>query len=161
MGQTLTAETTYILPNEKVYALVEVNATPLAMGMPITSRKAARGYRRYRIIWVNRDGQLAVYKEESPNPVTATPVRIPCLFEHTVAEACAIADHHARVDSTWERDLALEKQASSTLHRDIGDQIERTNLMRQNRTTIGPHVRVQRNGYPRYLQRMAKPRNAE
>lgn len=54
-----------------------------------------RGFHRYRILIVNRDGRLAEYREDMGKASKFKGVRqfnVPSLWEHTVAELLSIAD---------------------------------------------------------------------
>ena len=68
----ITPMTTYISMDEKAFCLAEINATPFSLGI-LSDQKGMRGIHRYRFIWVNRDGKLALFREESANPVTSPP----------------------------------------------------------------------------------------
>lgn len=75
-----------IQPNEKAYSLQEVHL----------QSPGSRGFHRYRIIIVNRDGKLAEYREDLGNIDKWRGVRcfnIPSLWEHTVGELLHIADY--------------------------------------------------------------------
>lgn len=66
----------------------------------------SRGFHRYRIILVNRDGKLAEYREDLGSVDKWRGVRcfnIPSLWEHTCAELLHIADY---LRSETEIDLA-------------------------------------------------------
>ena len=153
----ITPMTTYISMDEKAFCLAEINATPFSLGI-LSDQKGMRGIHRYRFIWVNRDGKLALFREESANPVTSPPVRVLGMWEHTVGELCDIADAHSNVGLEWEIQMAKEKQGTSTLVKDLGDQIERNALMRKNHSSFGTQVKVQRNGYPESLNKEVKLR---
>jgi len=78
---TLTAK-----PDEKAWTYQEVH-----MQSP-----GSRGFRRYRIILVNRDGNLAEYREDMGSVRKWRGVRcfnIPSLWEHSVAELLDLADY--------------------------------------------------------------------
>ena len=77
--------TTTIRGNEPAYAYQEVHI----------QSPSSRGFHRYRIILVNRDGRLAEYREdmgEAKNFKGVRPINIPSLWEHTVDELRDIAD---------------------------------------------------------------------
>lgn len=156
--KNITQITDYVDMDEKCWYLAEIVSTPVAMGMPISNQKQARGRKRYRLIWVMRNGKLALYKEESPNPLWAPQLRIPGAFEETVGSLVDIADAHSNKGAEWEAELAQEKQAQSTLHRDLIQQLENRPLMRNNVSTFGPMLKVQRNGFPQELRKNVKPR---
>ena len=153
----ITPMTTFISMDEKAFCLAEINCTPFSLGI-MGSQESMRGIHRYRFIWVNRNGTLSLYREECDNPTSAPPLRILGMFMHTVGELVDIADAHASKGLEWETQLALEKQGESTMVRDLGTQIENRALMRNNVSSFGPHLKVQRDGYPEVLKRQAAPR---
>ena len=72
--------------NEKAYSLQEVHL----------QSPGSRGFHRYRILIVNRDGKLAEYREDLGSVAKWRGVRcfnIPSLWEHSVAELLGIADY--------------------------------------------------------------------
>lgn len=71
--------------NEKAYSLQEVHL----------QSPGSRGFHRYRIIVVNRDGRLAEFREdmgEAKNFKGVKQFNVPALWEHTVGELLGIAD---------------------------------------------------------------------
>lgn len=55
----------------------------------------SRGFHRYRIILVNRDGKIAEYREDMGLASKYKGIRqfnVPSMWEHTVAELLSIAD---------------------------------------------------------------------
>lgn len=74
-----------VQPNEKAYSLQEVHL----------QSPGSRGFHRYRILIVNRDGNLAEYREDMGLASKYKGIRqfnVPSLWEHSVAELLAIAD---------------------------------------------------------------------
>ena len=74
-----------ILPNEKAWSLQETHL----------QSPGSRGFHRYRIIIVNRDGNLAEYREDMGLASKFKGIRqfnVPSLWEHSVAELLDIAD---------------------------------------------------------------------
>ncbi len=74
-----------ILPNEKAYSLQEVHL----------QSPGSRGFHRYRILIVSRDGNLAEYREDMGLASKFKGIRqfnVPSLWEHTVSELLDIAD---------------------------------------------------------------------
>jgi len=74
-----------ILGNEKAWTYLEIHL----------QSPSGRGRRRYRIIVVNRDGQLAEYREDMGSAKNFKGVRelnIPSLWEHSVDELIALAE---------------------------------------------------------------------
>ncbi len=77
--------TSYVKPDEKAYSLQEIHE----------QSPGSRGFHRYRIILVNRDGKLAEYREDMSLASRFKGVRqfnVPSLWEHSVAELLDIAD---------------------------------------------------------------------
>jgi hypothetical protein len=152
----ITPVTTFISPNEKIWALAEINLTPFqasAGGKKFTP-ESWQGRHRYRIAWVNRGDVIHEYQELSPNPISAPEVRIPCCWEHSYAEACGMAtDYATGKHAQRDRDFCLEKQAESTLIVDFLNQLEAKAYTARNRSTFGPLVQKQRDGFPSILQK--------
>lgn len=74
-----------VLGNEKVWTYLEVH----------TQSPGSRGRHRYRIIVVNRGGNLAEYREDMGLASKFKGIRelhIPSLFEHSVDELLALAE---------------------------------------------------------------------
>lgn len=72
-------------PNEKANSYQEVHL----------QSPGSRGFHRYRIIIVNRDGKLAEYREDMGLASKYKGIRqfnVPALWEHTVSELLSIAD---------------------------------------------------------------------
>ena len=77
--------TNTIFGNEKAQAYQEVHI----------QSPGSRGFHRYRIILVNRDGRLAEYREDmglAKNFKGIRPINIPSFWEHTVDELRDLAD---------------------------------------------------------------------
>ena len=71
--------------NEKAYGLQEIHL----------QSPGSRGFHRYRILMVNRDGNLAEYREDMGLASKFKGVRqfnVPSLWEHSVNELLSIAD---------------------------------------------------------------------
>ncbi len=79
MPSTLT-----IHPDEKAYALVELNLQSPSM----------KGFHRYQILLVNRDDELTEYRWDlgPTDNFTSREFRIPALWLHTVGEVQDMAD---------------------------------------------------------------------
>ena len=74
-----------IHPNEKAWSLQEAHL----------QSPGSRGFHRYRIILVNRDGKLAEFREDMGLAKNFKGIRqfnVPSLWEHSVAELLDIAD---------------------------------------------------------------------
>lgn len=100
--------TTTVTGNEKAWSYQEAH---------LQSPKS-RGFHRYRIIKVNRDGKLAEYREDLGSVTKWRGVRcfnIPSLWEHTVDELLDIADYlrsETEIDiADW---LSLDKMKVSS-----------------------------------------------
>jgi len=81
----VTVGTTYVEPDENAMALVEIN---------LVSPKPGAGWRRYQIIYVNREDRLAEFRRDMgpKESFESMQFRIPALWEHTVAELLDMAD---------------------------------------------------------------------
>lgn len=135
---TLSRATSYVHKDEKAMCLVERNLA------------ATVGVHRYQVITVNRDGELADFTTDL-GPVeefTAPEFQVLGVWEHSVAELMHIADQYRFGDDHWQKFLA-EKSAESTLIPDFLAQAEERARVFKNRTTVGPYLRKQRNGFSR------------
>ena len=78
--------TLHAYPNEKVYAYLEVQE----------QAPNSKGFHRYRLIYVNRDGNMSEYREDmgkaSKFKGAKTAIHIPSVWEHTVMELISLAD---------------------------------------------------------------------
>ncbi|KKN72891.1 hypothetical protein LCGC14_0405950 [marine sediment metagenome] len=77
--------TTLVSGNEKAYSLQEVHL----------QSPGSRGFHRYRILIVNRDGKLAEYREDMGLAKNFKGIRqfnVPSLWEHSVEELLDIAN---------------------------------------------------------------------
>ena len=85
-----------IAPNEKAYAYLEVQE----------QSPSSSGFHRYRLIYVNRDGNMAEYRESMGKADifkgAKAAIHIPSLWEHSVAELMNLAD-----ELRWEVDIDL------------------------------------------------------
>ena len=81
----LVLATTYLLGDEKAYSLQEVHL----------QSPGSRGFHRYRIIVVNRNGNLAEWREDMGLASKYKGIRqfnVPSLWEHSVQELLEIAN---------------------------------------------------------------------
>ena len=82
--------------DEKAWSLQEVHE----------QSPGSKGFHRYRIILVNRDGKLSEYREDlglAKNFKGIRPFNIPSLWEHTVAELLFLAD-----ELRWETEIDIK-----------------------------------------------------
>lgn len=107
-----------------------------------------KGRHRYQIIGVNRGGQLALHYHdmgESKNFLYGG-LRVPALWEHSVAELQDIAEQ-IREDGEWERELVKERQGEiGNFGERLTEQYEVAALNLANRSVFGEHLSVSRNG---------------
>jgi hypothetical protein len=124
-------------PNEKVYRLTELNLV----------KPPHYQNRRYQVMLVNRDDCLAEwwYDLGPAFAFTANQFTFPLMWEHTVAEAQAMAEEK-RHDTYWQKFLA-EKQAESTLVQDWINQRQEQSKIIRNQSVFGPGGHKQRNGF--------------
>jgi hypothetical protein len=130
----------FISPDEKAYALVEVN-----LGIDYI------GKRRIQIVYVNRGDELAEWRKDlgPADSFTSNQFRIPALWEHTVGELWDIAEQQRLKEDEWERFIQEEQQAS-TLISDWLTELEERNKLARNQSTFGPGYTRQRNGVSRW-----------
>lgn len=147
MGK-LAPVTHFIDPNEKAFALEEVIMTPLRAAKTGYNPPEKRGRHRYQIIGVIRGGQLALHYTdmgESKN-YTYGGIRLPALFEHTVAELRDMADT-IRSDDSWEQEIIKNRQGEiGNFGEHLDRQYETAKANLANRTVVGPLLSVARNG---------------
>lgn len=126
-GLTLDLMTSFILPDEKAYWLVESTF----------SYANYKGKKRFQIIWVNRDDRLAAWVGvvDDDQGLDYPEFRIPSLWEHEVAELQEMAQL-SRFDNTL--DLLMKEQAeNSTLLKDFMELAERRAAIKANRSVFG------------------------
>ena len=107
-------------------------------------------YRRYQVITVVRDDELAEWWNDlGPEAdFTAPEVEIPSLFVHSVAQLRDMADTYRWKDDHWQKFME-EKNAESTLVEDWLTYLEENWSRIYNRSSFGPGVQKQRNGFSR------------
>lgn len=115
-------------PNEKAYWLEEKNV----------QAKDYTGHRRYQFIWVQRNGNLAVFiKDLGPADENMSQFLIPSDWEHSIAELSDLA-LMMREDATEGLNKVLkEAQESSTLIDDTIAYAEARQAARQKKTVFG------------------------
>jgi len=87
--------TLHVNPDEKAWAYLEIQE----------QSPGSQGFTRYRVIYVNRDGNIAEYREDmgkAKNFKGAKQLHIPSIWEHTVAELLDLADY-----LRWETQIDL------------------------------------------------------
>ena len=85
LNKMITLATLSVQSNEKAYSLQEIHL----------QSPGSRGFHRYRILIVNRNGNLAEYREDmglAKNFKGVKQFNVPSLWEHSVAELLGIAD---------------------------------------------------------------------
>lgn len=119
--------TEYVDQDEKVYWLIE--ATYPA--------KNFKGKRRFQLIYVNRDDQLAAWVGivDDNQGLDYPEFRIPSFWEHNVAEVMEMAQL-ARFDNTLEM-LMKEQAENSTLITDFMELALRREAIKANRSVFG------------------------
>ncbi len=100
----LVTSTSYVLPNEKAWAYLEVEE----------QSPGYRGIHRYRVIYVSRDGNDAEFHEDMGDAKNfkgaKKAIHIPSLWEHTVAELIALADDlRYEIEMDYKDYLQLDK----------------------------------------------------
>jgi hypothetical protein len=127
-----------VKPDEKAFRLSEL----------VLMAPDYAGFRRYQVILVNRNDDMAEYRLDlgPADGFTAPEFQVLAMWEHTVAELQDIADRQRLGDDYWQKRTA-ELQAESTLIEDWHDQVEERRELIHNRSTFGPGYRKQRNGF--------------
>lgn len=133
-----------VFPDEPCWGLAE---GPMAMPYPQGPGTRPRWVQR---VFVIRDDAIAKYLWDI-GPVEdyedlVTPILMPSFGENTVAELQAHAERNRH--ETKYMDRRREMMAESTLIEDAIAQVELRYLAKSNRTVIGPHLRVERGGWP-------------
>lgn len=144
---SITPIATTVSPDEKAFALIELNMTPYSFlkagrkGKP----KSWSGMHRWQVIYVNRGDRLAEYHRDMGDAALyeVGSLRIPSLWEHTVAELQDIADN-VRSLKRQQRSMMAELQGESTLLRDAEAFVEEVYKRRRRRSVFGPAISVQR-----------------
>lgn len=133
-----------VFPDEPCHGLAE---GPLAMPRPEGPGMRPRWVQR---VFVIRDDAIAKYIWDI-GPVEdyedrCSPIIMPSFGENTVAELQAHAERNRHEDKYIRR--RDEMMAESTLVDDAIAEVERRYRAKSNRSVIGPHVSVQRGGWP-------------
>ncbi len=125
--------------DEKAWALRELNLV----------RPPTRQWHRWQIVTVIRNDELTEWWHDlgPMKRFTAPQIEIPGLLEHTVAEIRDIAEQYRLGDDYWTK-RAEELAAESTIIPDLLNQREEQRRVIHNRSSFGPGVRTQRNGFP-------------
>ena len=124
--------------DELAYRLTEINMV----------RPPSFQWHRYQIILVNRDDKIVEWWDDlgPSSNFTASPLSIPALWLHTVAELRAIAEETREGDNYWVN-RSKELVAESALTSDVIDFYEETRKVINNRSVSGPSISKQRNGF--------------
>lgn len=145
---SLTPIATTASPDERAYALIELNMTPYSFskGGRKFRPKTFSGKHRYQVVYVSRGDRLAEYHRDLGDAALFNfgPLRIPSLWEHTVGELQEIADN-VRSSGRQQQSMIAELQTESTLLRDAEVFMEEVYKRRRgHRSTFGPVISVQR-----------------
>ena len=134
--------TAFLLSDEPCLGVVEVN-------LP---RPDSKGRHRYQLTYVVRNDQIAEHTTDmGPEGNFPYPqIRVVAIFEHTVAETLALAEHQRLGDNYWAKRVQ-EVAAESTLVRDMVNWAEERHKLVNNRSTFGASFTKQRNGIDRRL----------
>ena len=145
MAVALARATTRVHKDEPAACLVERNRVA-----PDPANPDVHHARRFQVITVNRDGELADYTTDlgPADDFKSQEFQILGVWEHSVAELQDMADRERWREDHWQKFLA-EKQAESTLQTDYRNWVEERRNIFDNRTQIGPGLRKQRNGFSR------------
>ena len=144
----LTPIATTVSPDEKAYALVELNMTPYSFtkGGRKGKPKSWAGLHRYQVIMVNRGDRLAEYHRDMGDAALYPfgTLRIPSLWEHTVAQLQDIAATWRANEQKAHRNMLAELQGRSTLRRDALRLMEEVAKRKRRQSIYGPGVAIQR-----------------
>ncbi len=138
--------TSHIYPNEPCHGLYEGYKLAPVPG----ELNGAQDWRWIQQVWVIRDDAIACYETDfgsASDYELITPIFLPNEGTDSVAVLQAYAEKN-RQDTYWQT-RAREMLAESTLISDLIDQEAKIHEIIHNRTSIGPAVTVQRNGYAR------------
>ena len=144
--------TNWVNPDEKAYALVEINGAPLAI-----TGKPGVGQHRYQVIWVNRNDTLAAYATDlgPAAKYRAGGLRVLALWEHTVAELQHIGDDFRSHGYLSDVDMELNhrKNTEETFLPRFEQYMEEGHRVLFNESSFGPGISKQRNGAAAKLRR--------
>lgn len=132
--------TDYVSPNEPCYGLYE--------GALMRNVGKGQDWRWCQVVRVIRGDEKAEYVwDMGPQEFFSriTPIMIPSFGENSVAQLQDLADRN-REDTYWQT-RAAEMQAENTLIPDMIRQVEQIHEVIRNRSSFGPAVKVQRDGY--------------
>lgn len=123
--------------DERAWLLAEIN---------LVSQKPGGGLRRIQQIIVNRDDRLVEFRRDlgPASAFQASQFRIPSLWEHTVEELMALAEHERLGNERAVKQLE-EQAAESTLIPDFLRQYERAYRHLKGISTFGPGITIQNN----------------
>jgi hypothetical protein len=136
---SLRAITEHVVDDEKAWSLREVNLVKAPLHQ----------WRRYQVITVIRGDCLTEWwKDLGPVENFTTPqIEIPSLGEHSVVELRYMADQYRHEDDYWGK-FAAEKAAESSIIPELINQLEENQRIIHNRSSFGPGISHQRNGFP-------------
>lgn len=133
--------TSFLLPNEPAWGLLERNQlVPVGKGTEL--------HRIQKVFVVRNDAIACHVKDLGP----AANYKAPEFWHelagvHSVAEALELADCDRIHDDYWEK-RQKEMSAESTLIQDAINWRETAHRVIHNRSSFGPGIAVQRNGFP-------------
>ena len=161
----LDSNATYIPPMRLMHpayggALMTVDENDLVYAQQETYGKSndGSGDHRYQIMlmplgdilgafWTDLGPASDFVMYEEGQPYLAPPFFQPVLLQHTVGE-CREMSQNCRMDD-FARKLLHEQVNESDLFAKYAQLIEQDMHLVRNRSTFGPHVRIERNGYSR------------
>ena len=136
--------TTHLDPDEPSFGLWEGPEVAPVPG----SVNGETGWRWIQKCFVVREDTIAKYITDlgdADDFEMITPIFLPCHGTDSVGRLQFYAEKN-RQDTYWQT-RAQEQLASSTLISDMIEQEAKLHEIIRNRTTVGPYVTVQRNGY--------------
>lgn len=152
-GLNIARMTSVIDRNEPVYWLLQVRLTPYnasKAGMKYEPETWA-GTPLIRVMWVNRSGHLAEFQEWLDSGEECS---VPGMWAINVEEAIDLANEYSALGVEQTREWMFQAQEESTLIEDAIEWEFQKTEMAKNRSSFGPSVNVQRNGFSQELRRL-------
>lgn len=135
----------YITPDEPCYGGFE---GPLMR----TQKDGSQDWRWCQVVRVIRGDEKAEYMTDlgpAEDFELVTPIMVPSFGENKVGHVLELLERN-RYDTYWQT-RAKQMQAESTLIQDHIRQYEQIQEIIRNRSTFGPTVKVQRNGWDHHI----------